>query len=220
MKLLGSIYITTDPHVVITNSITHNIICMSGDTEFINQYFSMIKYNNASILLPPYEALGAEVDGEMELFQQIYFDHLSKQLPNELITIILRALYNGKHILLFLTPSEYEMAYMKYFRIFMQMCYGLYIGDINTQFMFDENYTEPYITTLYMNNLMSYNEYLMMMPRLFTLEDNFPLIKLCNDLNPYNINDLQSAVDYFNQLKLESLKYNKELVIPVRGVDK
>ena len=52
----------------------------------------------ASILLPSYDAVSAYLDGNLPLFQSMYFGQLSGRNCDEFITLIMLALYRGNNI--------------------------------------------------------------------------------------------------------------------------
>lgn len=59
-----------------------------------------------SYLLPPYAAIEAEINQNYELAEKLYFNHLSNDNCTNIFAAILRALYGGQDIVIFISPDE------------------------------------------------------------------------------------------------------------------
>lgn len=97
----------------------------------------------ASILLPSYDAVSAYLDGNLSLFQSMYFGQLSGRNCDEFITLIMLALYRGNNILIYIDSSEVkELPYPKVLSMYLENIYGYYP---QRQYQGDQNILGEYI---------------------------------------------------------------------------
>lgn len=156
----GTMYITNDPQIVLNSAQNYSIICISGESD---TYQDLIKATNASvatILLPSYDAVMMELDGNIDGFVNAYFMHLSSNEPSMFINLILRALYNGTNILLYLTKEESKLNYINVFAKYFNDVFGITIGTESSPYIFNPLYLPIVYDTLYLNDLMTVSEYL------------------------------------------------------------
>ena len=101
------------------------VIAMVDDPQKYRPY-GIVTLGN---LLPPYEAIAAEIDGNKPLSEQIYAQYLNS--PNVVNTIgsLLAALVGDKNILLYL-PRDESMSFdfIQVFANHMQNMFGIIIG--------------------------------------------------------------------------------------------
>lgn len=215
----GSIYVTSDIDMALNLSTTHTIICVSGETD---QYQDFIRATNASIgtiLLPPYEAVAAKLDGNIEQFNNVYVSYLSQSEPLMFMSIVLRALYNGKNILLYITKDELQMGYMNTLAQYFRYNFGIIFGSEHNQYYFDHNYLPQALSIMYMNDLMTGYELLSSFPPNIDLRVvNVNMVsKLAIEISPYiESGDMDSYANYFNSYINNINKYNKDIIIPIR----
>lgn len=95
-----------------------------GELEYIQGIVTL------GILLPPYESLSAELDGNKEMAASIYMEYLSSKERMDAITAVLAALHAGKSIV-FYVPEEESMnfGFVRTFMYFMAANLGVFIGD-------------------------------------------------------------------------------------------
>lgn len=160
----GSIYITNNQQVVLNSAQNYSIICMSGETDNFKELIHATNASVASVLLPPYDAVMLELDGDINGFVNAYYNYLSNNEPAMFISLILRALYNGTNILLYLTDEESKLNYMPVFSKYMHDVFGIIIGTETYQFSYNSGYLSVIYDTLYMNELMTSKEYIQSYP--------------------------------------------------------
>ena len=217
--LKGNISVTTSEEEVMKNASTNVIICISGETHNYRQMIDASNAMEASILLPPHDALSAELDNNMQDFEAIYYSYLStNNMASEIIAMILRVLYNGKNIMFYLTKSESEMAYMKYFIEYFRRYLGIIISVEGSPCAFDINYAPVVLTAMLIKDLFEPVPYLMLYP------DNKPLpgeaiAKLSKIMNPVlKSYTPESYILYFNEYRRNLKDAGKPLVSPfIRG---
>ena len=97
----------------------------------------------ASILLPSYDAVSAYLDGNLPLFQSMYFGQLSSRNCDEFITLIMLALYRGNNILIYISSDEIkELPYPKVLSMYLENIYGYYP---QRQYRGDQNILGEYL---------------------------------------------------------------------------
>lgn len=208
--LKGTIYITTDESVVNSCINTHKIVIL-GEQNVENTSFIP-----ASVLLPNYDALEAEANGDMNAFNILYYNHLQSREANEFIGAIIKALIRGINILFFITKDESEMGYCNFLLNYILQNFGINVGTKTQPFTYNPAYDSTICNTLYYMNTIDCDEYLELYPMNLPI-DNEPIInKLIFDINPYvEKQDLESYTKYFNNLKNNMHKYNTYLVSPI-----
>jgi hypothetical protein len=185
-------------------------ILFVGDTtgyDGIISYFGMIP---ATILMPDYAMMEADVNGDISRFNYMYYQYLDSQSVQEFLITILAALNQCKHIILFV-PGEasglhYQTALLAYIldRFGIQTAYG------NVPFSYNEAFTVLNAGRLYAYNLIGPSQYLL------TAGEGFNMInKLIADTGIQFANGSESdAYNYFNQWRLRMLKADRILVKP------
>jgi hypothetical protein len=208
MILSGTIFITSDLDVVRDLSINHKIVVFgeTAPTCIPTEYIIP-----ASILLPPYEALEAEIDGNLEKYGYIYSAHLQTKEASEFIAVLILAVLRGANILLYITLDELELSYCNFFLAYMYNKYGIAIGTHKSPFSYEGQVNEMFdwilCNELYRFDLIKTDEYFTLFPACATIIPEYNVIKLANEINPYtNIpinHELyhQYFIDYINRVK-------------------
>ena len=97
------------------------------ESESVLELASTENIQVASILLPSYDAVSAYLDGNLPLFQSMYFGQLSGRNCDEFITLIMLALYRGNNILIYISSDEIkELPYPKVLSMYLENIYGYY----------------------------------------------------------------------------------------------
>ena len=197
--LKGNILLSSNVDDVMKLATNHLVICISGETHNYKQMIDVIGATEASILMPPYEALVAELDGDMKLFESLYFTHLSTlKIATTFIALIVRALFDGKNVLLYLTPEESKMAYIQFFLIYFKKYLGISIGTFNgNDCAFDTNYTPVILNLMLLNDILSYQKYLKFYP-----EDKPLPVEVVHKLSNVMDNNLPINSTYEEYVKL------------------
>lgn len=105
----------------------YNVIALTDEVEQF-QYTPVL---TAGVLLPPYEALSAELDGNYQAAEQIYMEYIFHPDRLNVIATIIAALHMGKNIAIYIPYHE-----SRNFRFVYILCtiflnsYGICIGDM------------------------------------------------------------------------------------------
>lgn len=181
--LSGNIYITTDMNLATKLATDHKIICISGETNNYQQFINLTNTTVGAVLLPPYEASVAEINGDIAAFKQFYYAHLATNCM-DFLAIIIRALFNGDNILIYLTADEMKMGYIKAFSEFMFNIFGIIIGTESNQCMFNPQYGDYILTVLLKYDLLNPAEFLVRLENVNVLDvDDSLIIKLKDLMN-------------------------------------
>lgn len=188
----GTIYITYDMNLCLANLNSCKTIVIADEPD---------KYNipgqiGGSLLLPPYEALAAVIDGDEEKFRYEYINYLSTNITvNKFINIILQALIAGTNIILLMDREgpKFDMILKQFF----QMFFGIILGDGNIPFQFDMSYIPAVLNKLYSDDDISVEIFLEAYPLNMPF-DYFILRKLSYDCNITFEND-DTAIQYFKK---------------------
>lgn len=207
--MFGSVYLTTDLSVVEQTLQTRSAKVIIVDEE--NPYpQAMDMVTMASILLPPYEALSAMVDGEEAIFKQIYFEYLDRPEPASFMAILIAAIYRGINLLLYVPNDESEFLVPLIAKFSM---YGVIIGDNMRPFILDPN-AEPIrlgLCTYY--GMMQVNEYLQRLPEMYPIDMKLLPI-LIQFYNPHlaDYSEL-SYLQFFEGLR-RKIRTNPNVIVP------
>ena len=126
----------------------------------------------ASILLPSYDAVSAYLDGNLPLFQSMYFGQLSSRNCDEFITLIMLALYRGNNILIYISSDEIkELPYPKVLSMYLENIYGYYPqrqyrGDQNIlgEYLHNQAYDPLILCKMYQYSFIDSEEFLNVYP--------------------------------------------------------
>lgn len=192
--LKGTIYITYDVNLCLANLNTCKTIVIADEPDMYNIPGKI----GGSLLVPPYQALMAVIDGDEEKFRYEYLNYLSiDPTVNKFINIILQALIAGTNIIFLMDkegPTKFDMTLKEYFI----GTFGIILGDNNIPFQFDLNYIPMILNKLYSEDDFTPQNYL----ELFPLEipfDSFIVRKLSFDMNIPFTNDYQMN-EYFKKI--------------------
>lgn len=194
--MFGTIYLTSDLAVVQRTLQTRSAKVVIIDEE--NPYpEAMDMVTMASILLPPYEALSAMVDGETDLFKQIYFEYLDRPEPANFMAILIMCIYRGINLLLYLPNDEADFLTPLIGKFCM---FGVMIGDQARPFILDPAAEGLRLSFLTYYGVMSAEEYLQRLPPMCPIDANV-LPALIKYYNPHLPNySVQTYLSYFEDL--------------------
>lgn len=145
------------------------------------QYYNMII---GSILMPDYNTMECEINGDLQSFATRYYAYLSSESPNMFIRTIIAALYKGTNILLFFPPQAQGLHYPEFLISYLFEVHGLQCGGPDRKFMYSIIFDHINAACLYDINLISPLEYLILAKEYFMEMSN----KLVADLNIYVTN--------------------------------
>ena len=142
------------------------------ESESVLELASTENIQVASILLPSYDAVSAYLDGNLPLFQSMYFGQLSGRNCDEFITLIMLALYRGNNILIYISSDEIkELPYPKVLSMYLENIYGYYPprqypGDQNIlgEYLHNQAYDSLILCKMYQYSFIDSEEFLNVYP--------------------------------------------------------
>ena len=211
--LKGTIYITDKEEIIYTTPLNSNTKIISLDEDGILMENDAILVGTC--LLPPIEAKIAEADGNEQLYDVIYSNHLLEPYQQQFIAAMLSYLYKGGNFILFL--PELDTSTKEKFIQHMYINYGIHVGLIgypNPQVAncyYDERCIPLWLNLIYSVHVISAYEYLYMYPEDAVIQNNAVMSELIDEINPYeqSIND---KVNYI--LRLHKLIHKNPNVRP------
>jgi len=173
----------------------------------------------ASTLLPCYAAASAELDGDMESFYAIYWNHLATKEADSLICVIITALIRGINILLY-TPHDEEISfnYTNALVRYIYNTYGIAIGNNVTQFAYNPAFNAVICTRLYMHDLIKSEEFFVLYPAEVDI-DIMIIPKLAFEYRSViqHLNTQEEQFVFFNRYKNNIKRANNTFLrIPIR----
>lgn len=190
-------------------------VIYAGDAQNIPDMF--IK---APVLLPPPAAIDAELNGDMQTYEAMYYSQLrGNKITVQMIDSILSGLHNGiKFAILFEAP---ELSHMGYFAAFMRNMYGINVGDFANPASVDMVSPQDMnlAISLYCNDAMPEFDATMFIATinpsniqyLMGYQDpyHYPLHKLNSEMPRLQITPeaLLNASAYYNNLMLNGVSY-------------
>ncbi len=138
------------------------------ESESVLELASTENIQVASILLPSYDAVSAYLDGNLPLFQSMYFGQLSGRNCDEFITLIMLAIYKGNNILIYISSDEIkELPYPKVLSMYLENIYGYYPprqypGDQNIlgEYLHNQAYDPLILCKMYQYSFIDSEEFL------------------------------------------------------------
>lgn len=197
----GTINVTTDLNTVQNMMGSHRIVLLGEPTPDLVQATNGIV---GSIFLPPYPAMMALADNDLNTFNGIYTQHLMTNSCTSLLSVLFKGMINGLNLLIYMTPDEYNMYFIA-FKTFVRQNYGVTIGSMYESFSYDNQYDYVIYSLLYLNELITIQEFFMVYPQGISFTDEV-VMKLINEMRPPIMDtSFESYRTYFFNYK-ESVK--------------
>lgn len=217
--LKGKLVASSDINVVNQALMNGAKVIYLGDPVSIDPYYKD-KFVVASSLTPDYPTMAMQVDGNEAGFIQMYTSSLNSKAAIEMIAVILVCLYKGVNILLYVPREAMGLNFIQCLLKFLEYNYGVTTQTNTTMFEFNPNFTSKVMELLYLNNLITSQEFLIASDTL----DDMVLRKLVNELHPMvkDPTDIKCIISWFSKYKKELLDSNKPLVNGIQyagGVD-
>lgn len=164
----------------------------------------------ATAFVPDYQTMSMQVDGNEQGFLQMYTASLNSKAAMEMMTVILACLYRGTSIMFYLPQEASGLNYIQYLLEYIKYNYGIETQTKSTQFGFNPQYAERIMELLYLNNLVTAQEFLVSSESL----DDLVLRKLVDELHPMvkDPRDINQIVGWFSNYKDALLQTNKPLI--------
>lgn len=169
---------------------------LNGSTKIINldedDVLSMESRDiiGGTCLLPPMEAKIAEADGNEQMYDSIYSNHLLLPFQQQFISALLAFLYKGGNLILFLPELGYTNTTEKLIEHLFRI-YGIHpgiIGHQNPQIancFYDAKCIPIWLNLIFISNVISANEYLYMYPEDASISNNVVMNMLIHELKPF-----------------------------------
>lgn len=197
-------------------------------TEDVPDYLNSPQYGSsclmANCLLPDYEAISYYLDNDPQTFSRVYNELLLSPESAMYFTTMLSAMINNIPLGFLFGSEEIEQASTVNFINFLAVTYGIHLGHkypfngeppMEYGFM-DRNYVPKNVGCLYMNNLLTPQEFLFIYPEdaLITFD---MMQKLVFDLRPplKNPNNLEEIAEYMSNFREAIKRTNKQLIDPL-----
>lgn len=134
------------------------------------------------ILLPPFDALDAELNGDFVGAKQIYFAHLQSQYCSEAFAAIFTALYAGKDLMFYISSDEARnLEFSKSFLEFLANVFGVIPGSItypNTGAISNQsNHLANRLNVMYITDNIPFEVYAREYPK-----DLYPDLMVCQKI--------------------------------------
>lgn len=203
--MLMNISVCVDPTMININPNTL-VICI-GDCGGNPQLMERLNAIPASLYNPPFEAITANIDGDYNTFQQLYFQYLvTNSDVSEFTIAMIRSLIMGKEIVLYLDRNEYDL-YFNVLSNYFTSSYSLLIGNPYTgiQGGINDNMLQDIVSYLYLTNEMPADIFI----RLYNKPFNQDVInKLLVDFNMTNkLEQLNCNLEQYNRI-FNDIKYD------------
>lgn len=172
----------------------------------------------AGALLPPIEAIQAELDGRMFEANSIYEQYLQREEADPYISILLAASIQGIPIGIMFGRDENNMQFPKMLLDFVYNYYGLVFGLKDKILPYvEESYLPFDLAKLYNMNIIDCKTF-MTRHRSLPIHD-MAISKLAFELNPIVAEkDIQHYRDYFEMLKNEIHNAGRYLIDPLEAL--
>lgn len=207
--LAGQLWATSDLNMAMQCAANGFRIIYLGDSLSIEpQHKNM--FIAASSLVPGYEILSYQIDGNMDAFINSYVDSLNTPPAVEMMSIILACLYKGTNIVFYVPQDALGLNYVQYLLQFINFNYGITTQTKNTQYSFNPAFMGRILELLYLHQLIDNAEFLMASNTL----DEITLRRLVSEYRPNleDPKDVQSIIKWFSNLKDSMIKENKPLI--------
>lgn len=160
------------------------------------------RYINCAImgvLLPPYESLSAEIDGDTQTAASIYYSYLMTKI--DIIANILAALNMNKTILIHVPVEEsMNFGFVTVFTSFFLNVFGISIGNdasVQPGISNEPVFVARRADALFINGLIPFDEYCAMMPINMPPSENACGVMM-RSIN-YRFNSMIECVNYCSQ---------------------
>lgn len=217
--LKGTIYITDDLNVIYNTPLNTTKIVSLDEDDILDKHLDFI---GGTCLLPPMEAKIAEADGNEQLYDSIYTNHLLMPFQQQFIGALVAFLYKGGNLILFLPEIGYTNTKNKLVTHLYQI-YGIHPGIIgeknplNANCFYDAKCIPIWLNLIFMANVISSYEYLINYPADAAITNESVIMQLIKEINPYGntINEKQNYILRYHQL----VHKNSKVVPAIYSID-
>ena len=201
--LTGTIFITDNEEIIRAVPL-NQVKIISLDEDGILEGSNFI---GGTCLLPPMEAKIAEADGNEQLYDSYYSNHLLLPFQQQFITALIAFLYRGGNLILYLPEFGYCNTTRKLVEHLFRL-YGIHpgiIGEQNPQeanCFYDVRCIPIWLNLMICANVISAKEYLLKLPVDATINNQKVFIALIDQLQPYGqtINEKITTILRYHKL--------------------
>ena len=229
---MGPNAIPINAWVVQSKDEADNILLHQGKliilTEEVPDYLASPQYGSsclmANCLLPNYEAVSYYLENDYQTFSRIYNEILMYHDNAIYFITMISAMLNNIPLGFVFGVEEIEQAATIDFLNFMAVMYGIHLGHYydfanepaNNSGWMDRNFVPKNMSLLYLNNLLTPQEYLYVYPIDIRIDPQV-LQKLVIELMPpiRNPMDMNEVEQYFNMFRSTLRQTNKIMVDPL-----
>ena len=218
--LKGFINITSDAKMCFEFSqSTPNTKIISLDDDDTYAELSPVSNPNVikgTILLPPIEVQWAELDGDIQQFNALYFAHMNSKNVMDFIYTLIGYMYMGGNLIVYYPDFDASgldnTASIQFLLEYLESGFGLHLGTgPNDPFRFDPNCIPMYYIGIYNLNIIDGYSFLMNYPVGAIISDEV-YAKLIFDINIYG-NNLNEKIEYLNILRGSLSKTRKKKAV-------
>lgn len=186
--LKGQIFITDNMDVIFNTPLNQFSKVVSLDEDDVLE-----KSNNVlggTCLLPPMEAKIAEADGNEQMYDAIYSEHLLMPFQQQFIAALIAFLYKGGNLIIFLPEIGYNNTANKFIEHLFRL-YGIHpglIGDSNPMIAncyYDTKCIPIWLNLLFIADVVSPTEFLYLYPEDAVINNESVMRKLLDYIRPY-----------------------------------
>lgn len=185
---MGTLYIAND------FELAQNVLYTGGKIIILDEGFEETSPPGiimASILLPPYQALGQLVDGDMETFANMYTEYLFSPDPDSFISLIVTCLFKGVNIIMYTPDGFGSLEFFPVLANYILNVYGITIGGPNNPFIFNPAFLSSVLNVIYKYGLITTPEFISLWPQNVPISEEI-VQKMMQEINPtlpdYNFN--------------------------------
>lgn len=195
----GFIIITDDPlfiknAVACSNDPLLKILSLDESTQEFDP--SQPNIIQSTCLLPPPEALIAEIDGKKQEFVEMYNLYLSSDVVLDFISIIISSIYIGYHLMIY-APGSSDSIWASVLIDYIMMNYGIMIGTPTIPWQYNNNFNNIISELLYALNILNASEFIYYYsPSPWKPLSPSIIFKLSNDLKlPIDVNNVMNVIN-------------------------
>ena len=185
----------------------------SDDYHVMDRYPNMLA---GSILLPPYDAVSAEIEEMYFDAATIYSQYLASRDPDMFLSALLAASVQGIGLAIYIPREAQNMKFVANFLSYVLYTFGIQIQYGNILYMYNNGFDIPNLCKLYLYDLINIEQFLLMYPSDMSI-DPIVLNKLVFETrNPYTKNNTpQEYLEFFNHFRTSVQKAGRMMIIPL-----
>lgn len=206
----GKVIATSDVNMAINEMVngTNTKILYLGDVSSVPDIKGII---TPTLLVPSYRALSLLVDGRDRDYEKVYINDLYSPAAVESFASIIGLLYYGSNIVLLFPAENADLNYSNILLTHFQKVYGITAQSKSTYFGYDMGFDPMNARLLYLYNIISPADYVMMTCSFNDVDVN----KLRSDIGeawkiPVNVSN-KEFVDILARKKDQLIKYGRIL---------